>query len=417
VLADKGSGQGIPVPVLIWAVVVMCLAFIANRTRFGRYVYAIGGNPEAARLVGIPVKKVTLKLFLLLAVMVAVASIVQVSRLNAGTNSLGTSMELYVIAAAVLGARRTDRAIPRERLAAAGREHRLPDGHHRPGADRGRGIRRSLSPCHRGAPDVSGHETSSPLIQMRSIRKAFGGVRAVADVSLAIYPGEVVALLGHNGAGKSTLMKLLAGAYPIDSGEIRVAGKVATIESPADAQRLGIESIYQTLALADNLDSVANLFLGRELTTRWGTLDEYAMEKAARDVFKRLNPNFRNIRVPVRSLSGGQRQVVAISRALHFNARALIMDEPCAALGPEETRMVHDLVRKLKAGGVGIFLISHDMPDVFGLSDRLSVMKNGKTVGTYRTADVTEDEVLGMIIAGKRVTRVAECFAPSGNTA
>jgi D-xylose transport system ATP-binding protein len=252
---------------------------------------------------------------------------------------------------------------------------------------------------------------------MRSIHKAFGGVRAVADVSLAIYPGEVVALLGHNGAGKSTLMKLLAGAYPIDSGEIRVVGKVATIESPADAQRLGIESIYQTLALADNLDSVANLFLGRELTTRWGTLDDYAMEKAARDVIRRLNPNFENLRVPVRSLSGGQRQVVAISRALYFNASALIMDEPCAALGPEETRMVHDLVRKLKADGVGIFLISHDMPDVFGLSDRLSVMKNGKTVGTYRTADVTEDEVLGMIIAGRKVTRVPECFAPRGGDA
>ncbi len=264
---------------------------------------------------------------------------------------------------------------------------------------------------------MSTHGTASPLIEMRSIHKAFGGVRAVEDVSLTVYPGEVVALLGHNGAGKSTLMKLLAGAYPIDSGEVRVAGEVAAIENPADSQRLGIESIYQTLALAENLDSVANLFLGRELTTRWGTLDEYAMERAARDVFHRLNPNFKNIRVPVRSLSGGQRQVVAISRALYFNASALIMDEPCAALGPEETRMVHDLIRKLKAGGVAIFLISHDMPDVFGLSDRLSVMKNGRTVGTYRTTDVTEDEVLGMIIAGKKVTRVAECFAPSGSAA
>ena len=251
-----------------------------------------------------------------------------------------------------------------------------------------------------------------PLVELKGIHKAFGGVRAVEDVSLTVYPGEVVALLGHNGAGKSTLMKMLAGAYPIDSGEVRVAGQLAKLESPADSQALGIETIYQTLALADNLDSVANLFLGRELLTRWGTLDDYAMEGAARDVFKRLNPNFKNIRVPVRSLSGGQRQVVAISRALYFNARALIMDEPCAALGPEETRMVHELVRKLKAGGVGIFLISHDMPDVFGLSDRLSVMKNGKTVGTYRTAEVTEDEVLGMIIAGKKVTRVAECFGP-----
>jgi D-xylose transport system ATP-binding protein len=251
------------------------------------------------------------------------------------------------------------------------------------------------------------------LIEMRGIHKAFGGVRAVEDVSVGVHAGEVVAVLGHNGAGKSTLMKMLAGAYPIDSGEVRMNDQPVKIANPADSQHLGIETIYQTLALADNLDAVANLFLGRELMTRWGTLDDYAMEKAARDVFHRLNPNFKNIRVPVRSLSGGQRQVVAISRALYFNAKALIMDEPCAALGPEETRMVHDLVRKLKAQGVGIFLISHDMPDVFGLSDRLSVMKNGKTVGTYRTAQVTEDEVLGMIIAGKKVTRVAEAFAPA----
>ncbi len=242
----------------------------------------------------------------------------------------------------------------------------------------------------------------APLIDIRGVNKAFGGVQAVSDANLNVYPGEVVALLGHNGAGKSTLMKMLAGAYPIDSGEVRVNGEVAHITNPADSQAKGIETIYQTLALADNLDSVANLFLGREIKTRWGTLDDYAMEKAAREVFHRLNPNFKNIRVPVRSLSGGQRQVVAISRAVYFNARALIMDEPCAALGPEETRMVHELVRKLKAAGVGIFLISHDMPDVFGLSDRLTVMKNGKMVGTYNTSEVNEDEVLGMIILGKR---------------
>ncbi len=255
---------------------------------------------------------------------------------------------------------------------------------------------------------MSGSNNTPPLVALRGIHKAFGGVHAVQDVSLALHAGEVVALLGHNGAGKSTLMKMLAGAYPIDSGQILINGQPVQIHNPADAQRLGVETIYQTLALADNLDAVANLFLGREITTRWGLLDEHQMEHAAREVFGRLNPNFKNIRVPVRALSGGQRQVVAIARALHFKARALIMDEPCAALGPEETRMVHELVHKLKAQGVGIFLISHDMPDVFGLSDRLCVMKNGRTVGTYRTKDVTEDEVLGMIIAGKRVERVAE---------
>lgn len=247
------------------------------------------------------------------------------------------------------------------------------------------------------------------LVSLHGVRKSFGGVHAVEDVSLAVRPGEVLALLGHNGAGKSTLMKVLAGAYALDAGEVRMGGRPVVIRSPVDAQALGIETIYQTLALADNLDAVSNLFLGRELLTRYGTLDDDAMESAAHAVFRKLNPNFQNIKVPVRSLSGGQRQVVAISRALYFNARVLIMDEPCAALGPEETRMVHDLVRTLKAQRVGIILISHDMPDVFALSDRLCVMKNGRTVGTYRTADVDEDAVLGMIIAGRLPQRAMPC--------
>ena len=257
------------------------------------------------------------------------------------------------------------------------------------------------------------NEKNYPLVDIQNVCKAFGGVHAVENVTLKLYPGEVVALLGHNGAGKSTLMKMLAGAYPIDSGSIHILGEEAKIESPSDSQRYGVETIYQTLALADNLDAVANLFLGREIKTKWGTLDDYAMEREAREVFKQLNPNFKNIRVPVRALSGGQRQVVAISRALYFKAKALVMDEPCAALGPEETQMVHELVRTLKGRGVGIFLISHDMPDVFGLSDRLCVMKNGKTVGTYKTADVSEDEVLGMIIAGKKITRIPELVDPA----
>ena len=253
---------------------------------------------------------------------------------------------------------------------------------------------------------------AQPLVELRDIRKAFGGVVAVDGVSLTLYPGEVVALLGHNGAGKSTLMKMLAGAYAIDSGEVLINGQKVLIRTPAEAQANGIETIYQTLALADNLDSVANLFLGREKLTHWRTLDDHFMEVQARKVFNRLNKNFTNIRVPVRRLSGGQRQVVAISRALYFNARILIMDEPCAALGPEETAMVGRLVKQLKDDGVGIFLITHDMPDVFGLSDRLSVMKNGRMVGSYRTQDVTEDEVLGMIIAGKKPDGKAQATAP-----
>ncbi|HSI40994.1 MAG TPA: ATP-binding cassette domain-containing protein [Xanthobacteraceae bacterium] len=243
--------------------------------------------------------------------------------------------------------------------------------------------------------------TAAPLVEMRDISIAFGGIKAVDRVSVALHRGEVVGLLGHNGAGKSTLIKILSGAYRADSGDIRIDGAPAVIENPRDAKRHGIETIYQTLALADNVDAAANLFLGRELRTPWGTLDDVAMEAATREVMGRLNPNFRKFKEPVRGLSGGQRQSVAIARAIHFNAKILIMDEPTAALGPQETAQVGELVKQLKAEGIGIFLISHDIHDVFDLADRVSVMKNGKLVGSARTGDVTKDEVLGMIILGK----------------
>jgi D-xylose transport system ATP-binding protein len=240
-----------------------------------------------------------------------------------------------------------------------------------------------------------------PLVAMHDISLAFGGVHAVDRVSIDLYEGEVVALLGHNGAGKSTLVKILSGAYERESGNIRIRGEEATITNPRDAKRYGIETIYQTLALADNVDASANLFLGRELRTRWGTLDDIAMEAEARKVMGRLNPHFQRFKDPVRALSGGQRQSVAIARAILFNARILIMDEPTAALGLQETAQVGELVKKLKADGIGIFLISHDIHDVFDLADRICVMKNGRVVGTARVADVTKDEVLGMIILGK----------------
>jgi D-xylose transport system ATP-binding protein len=236
---------------------------------------------------------------------------------------------------------------------------------------------------------------------MHDISLSFGGVHAVDRVSIDLYAGEVVALLGHNGAGKSTLAKILSGAYQRESGTIRIRGEEAIIANPRDAKRYGIETIYQTLALADNVDASANLFLGRELRTRWGTLDDIAMEAEARKVMGRLNPHFQRFKDPVRALSGGQRQSVAIARAILFNARILIMDEPTAALGPQETAQVGGLVKKLKADGIGIFLISHDIHDVFDLADRICVMKNGRVVGTARVADVTKDEVLGMIILGK----------------
>ena len=242
---------------------------------------------------------------------------------------------------------------------------------------------------------------AAPLVEMRDISIAFGGIKAVDHASVDLYPGEVVGLLGHNGAGKSTLIKVLSGAYKRDHGAILINGEEVAINNPRDAKGVGIETIYQTLALADNVDAASNLFLGREVLTSWGTLDDSAMESEARKVMGRLNPNFRRFKDPVKSLSGGQRQSVAIARAIYFNARILIMDEPTAALGPQETAQVGELIKQLKADGIGIFLISHDIHDVFDLADRVSVMKNGQVVGTARTRDVTKDEVLGMIILGK----------------
>jgi D-xylose transport system ATP-binding protein len=243
--------------------------------------------------------------------------------------------------------------------------------------------------------------TQTPLVEMKDIQISFGGIKAVDHVSVDLYPGEVVGLLGHNGAGKSTLIKILSGAYQADGGEIFINGEKAEIKNPRDARSYNIETIYQTLALADNLDSASNLFLGRELVTPLGTVDDDAMEAETRKIMARLNPNFQKFADPVSALSGGQRQSVAIARAVYFNARILIMDEPTAALGPHETQMVSELIQQLKAEGIGIFLISHDIHDVMELCDRASVMKNGQLVGTVDVKDVTDDDLLGMIILGK----------------
>jgi D-xylose transport system ATP-binding protein len=244
-------------------------------------------------------------------------------------------------------------------------------------------------------------DAGAPLVEMRDMSVSFGGVHAVKDVSIDLYPGEILGLVGGNGAGKSTLVKTLSGAQKADSGEIYINGELVSINSPRDAKNLGIETIYQTLALAENQDAPSNMFLGRELMTRWGTLDDSSMEDAARKVMGRLNPKFQNFKVPVESLSGGQRQSVAIAKAVYFNARILIMDEPTAALGPAETEQVRQLMRQLKAEGIGIIMISHDIHDVFDLADRISVMLQGKLVGTVNKDDVTMDEVLAMIIIGK----------------
>lgn len=249
--------------------------------------------------------------------------------------------------------------------------------------------------------------SGTPLVEMRDINLSFGGIKAVDGVTVDLYPGEVVGLLGHNGAGKSTLIKCLSGAYKQDSGDIYINGEKATINNPRDARRYNIETIYQTLALADNLDAASNLFLGRELVTAAGFVDEAAMEAETRKIMGRLNPNFRKFAAPVSALSGGQRQSVAIARAVYFNAKILIMDEPTAALGPQETRMVAELIQELKKQGLGIFLIEHDVHAVMDLCDRASVMKNGQLVGTVNVSDVTDDDILSMIILGKQPAHAA----------
>lgn len=243
---------------------------------------------------------------------------------------------------------------------------------------------------------------------MRYINVSFGGVHAVSDASIALFPGEVIGVVGHNGAGKSTLMRVLSGAHPADSGEILIGGRPATIRSPRDAKNLAIETIYQTLALADNLDAPGNLFLGRERTTLIGQLDDSSMEAETRKVMQRLNPNFTRFKQSAASLSGGQRQAIAIARAVYFNARILIMDEPTAALGPSETAQVHSLIAQLKSEGIGIFLISHDIHDVFDLSDRISVMYQGRIIQTVNRDQVTTDDVLSMIIIGQHPGGVPE---------
>jgi D-xylose transport system ATP-binding protein len=246
-----------------------------------------------------------------------------------------------------------------------------------------------------------------PLVELKDISIAFGGVKAVDHVSVDLYPGEVVGLLGHNGAGKSTLIKCLSGAYRQDSGDVFINGQKAAINNPRDARGYNIETIYQTLALADNLDASANLFLGREIVTPLGLVNESAMEAETRKIMNRLNPNFRKFNAPVSALSGGQRQSVAIARAVYFNARILIMDEPTAALGPAETQMVAEIIQELKRQGIGIFLIDHDVHQVKRLCDRAAVMKNGELVGCVDVDDVSTDDLLGMIIAGKKPEHLA----------
>ena len=246
-------------------------------------------------------------------------------------------------------------------------------------------------------------EMKEPIIEMRGIDKSYGGVHAVRSVDLNIYTGEVHALVGDNAAGKSTLIKILSGAVMRDGGTISFESRAVEITKPRDAKSLGIETVYQDLALADNLDVASNVFLGREMT-RSGllrfVLDNGTMERRSRDLLSRLKINMPNIRQRVRSMSGGQRQSIAIARCVCFNARVVILDEPTAALGVEETRKVYALIREMRDQGLAVLLISHNLNHVFENCDRITVLKTGQLVGSRRVDGTTQDDVVRMIVSG-----------------
>lgn len=249
-------------------------------------------------------------------------------------------------------------------------------------------------------------------VDLVGVSKRFGGVHAVRGVDISIVAGEVVALVGHNGAGKSVLVQIMSGVFQPTEGVVQVDGQSVHLHSPTDARRYGIETIYQTLALADNLDAPANFYLGRELRTRLGFLDKRRMSREAAQALADLNPNFTDIERPVRQMSGGQRQAIAIARAIHFQARLLIMDEPTAALGPHETAQVGALVQRLRDQGLGILLVSHDVRDVIRLADRIVVLKSGAVVGNVRSAETDEDEIVDMIVRGRRIDAASEGRVP-----
>jgi D-xylose transport system ATP-binding protein len=240
-----------------------------------------------------------------------------------------------------------------------------------------------------------------PMLELRGVTKSFGAVKVLHNVDFTVRAGEVTALVGDNGAGKSTLVRCVAGLHPFDSGEVLFDGRPVSIHGPADASRLGVEVVYQDLALADNLDIVQNMFLGRERGHRW-LLNEADMEKAARKTLASLSVRtVSSVRLPVASLSGGQRQTVAIAKAVLWNSRLVLLDEPTAALGVAQTRQVLDLVRELAAQGLAVVLISHNLADVFEVSDRIAVLYLGRLVAETATSAVTHRQVVELITAGR----------------
>jgi D-xylose transport system ATP-binding protein len=242
----------------------------------------------------------------------------------------------------------------------------------------------------------------SPILELRGVSKAFGAVQDLYEVDFHVAAGEVMALVGDNGAGKSTLIKIIAGIYSSDSGEILYNGEPVAIHGPKDAAKLGIEVVYQDLALADNLDVVQNMFLGREETAGFRRLDEVKMERRAKETLETLSvTTIQSVRQTVAGLSGGQRQSVAVAKAVMWNSKVVILDEPTAALGVAQTRQVLDLVRRLGEQGLAVVLVSHNLHDVFEVADSIIVLRLGQNVAELKTKETTQTEVVEAITAGK----------------
>lgn len=243
---------------------------------------------------------------------------------------------------------------------------------------------------------------ASPILELHHVSKRFGAVQALFEVDFEVFPGEVVGLVGDNGAGKSTLIKVISGAYRADTGQYIFEGREVSVASPKDATALGIETVYQDLALCDNLDVVGNLYLGRETVETvvpavLKTIDEVSMEREAARTMQELHIRIPSIRSKVASLSGGQRQSVAVSRAVMWNSKVVILDEPTAALGVEQTRQVKDLIRRLRERNLGVIVISHNLADVFDISDRIIVLRLGRRVATFDTHGTDAEHVVAAI--------------------
>jgi D-xylose transport system ATP-binding protein len=261
--------------------------------------------------------------------------------------------------------------------------------------------------------------TRIPVLEMRGINKRFGAVQALTSVDFSVYAGEVVGLVGDNGAGKSTLTKCISGIYPIDTGEIHFEGRPVTIHGPQDAAALGIETVYQDLALCDNLDVVGNLYLGREQTQTVipgvaRPVDEVAMEKRAIEVLRSLSVSIPSVRTLIASLSGGQRQSVAVARAVMWNSKLVLLDEPTAALGVAQTRQVLDLIRRLREQGLAVVVISHNLEDVFSVVDRISVMRLGRMVVTFDVRSASRNQVVAAITGAEFGEPVAHAGGAGG---